>query len=127
MPGTFWYWAAINSAIGASEAAYLNKKDGDDGFLRGGGLKPGDETIRFNDIESILAAAAETFPALFDESDILIYERKRYSAQYEVLAAPAELRDELGDTFDRYEREEWFMSKGYLIHDGSPEIVRSNP
>jgi hypothetical protein len=111
----------LKRRIGAKEAAYLNKKDGEDGFLRGGGLRPGDETTRFNDVDSIVKAAIETFPTLFDGTDVLMFERKRYSDDYEVLVAPAEAMAAIGGPNNRRVREEWLMANGYMVLGDDPE------
>jgi hypothetical protein len=105
----------LKRRIGTREAAYLNRKDGDDGFLRGGGLGPGDETTRFNDVPSILAAAVEVFPTLFDETDVLFHERHAYSGEYEVLVAPDEVRAAFETTKSPRGREDWLMANGYMV------------
>lgn len=110
----------LKRRIGAREAAYLNKKDGDDGLLRGGGLRAGDETTRFNDVPSILKAAAETFPALFDETDVLFHEREAHSGEYEVLVAPDEVRTAFERHGSRRGRTEWLMANGYLVQEDRP-------
>lgn len=110
----------LKRRIGAKEAAYLNKKDDDGGFLLGGGLRAGDETTRFNDVLSILKAAVETFPTLFDDTDVLFHERDAYSGEYEVLVAPNEVRMAFGEITSPRGREDWLMANGYLVSDDLP-------
>lgn len=116
----------LKRRVGATEAAYLNKKDGDGGFMRGSGMKPGDETIRFNDVESIIAAATQTFPTLFHETDVLLYERKRYSDDYDVLVAPAEVRAAIGGANNRRTREEWLMANGYMVIEDARDETQTS-
>jgi len=104
----------LQRRVGAREAAYLNRKDGDDGLL-GGGLKAGDLTKRFNDVESIVEAAITTFGELFDATDVLMFERQRLSGDYEILVAPPEVKAAIPSPNNRRIREEWLMANGYLL------------
>lgn len=107
----------LKRKVGAKEAAYLNKKDDEGGLLFGRGLKAGDETTRFNDVESIVKAAIEVFPTLFDETDVLMFERVRHSDDYEILVAPPEVKAAIGGPNNRRVREEWLMANGYMVNE----------
>ena len=104
----------LTRTLGAKEAAYLNEKDGTrmDSSIR---LKSGSSTTRFNDVDSIVEAAISAFGEMFDETDVLMYERRRNSDVWEILAAPDKVREGLNGIADLWEQEKWFMDNGYLL------------
>ncbi len=104
----------LTRKLGAREAAYLNEKDGTrmDSSIR---LKPGSSTTRFNDVDSIVETALTVFREKFDETDVLLFERRRDSGVCEVLAGPDEVRAGLAGIRDMWRQEEWLMENGYLL------------
>ena len=111
----------LKRRLSAKEAAHLNKKDDGGFFTSSMGLKRGDETTRFNDVESIVAAAIEVFPQLFDETDVLLLERDKHSYRFEVLSAPPEVAEALKLREDFGDMEQWLMTNGYLMKEPSQE------
>ncbi len=59
--------------IDATEAKYLNKKDG-----RGSGWKAGDETERFNSLEQV----RETVSKLYPENDIIVLRANEFEQEH---------------------------------------------
>lgn len=111
----------LKRRLSAKEAAHLNKKDDGGFFTSSMGLKRGDETTRFNDVESIVAAAVKAFPRVFDETDVLLRERERHSYRYEVLLGPPEVVEALGPLEDFGDMEQWLMANGYLLKEPPQE------
>jgi len=105
----------IQRRLGAKEAAYLTKKDSEGFFPSTSRIKPGDLTTRFNDVESLLAAAVSDFADLFDPDDVLLFERKQRSDEYEVVIAPDEIRAGLADKKLLWDQEDWLRDNGYLV------------
>lgn len=102
-------------AIDAKEALYLNKKDGEGIITPSSRLTRGSLVNRFNDRESVIAAAIEVFPTLFDETDILVHSPKVNEDDYVFLAGPDVARSALeGLDYDRSER--WLRDNGYLVN-----------
>jgi hypothetical protein len=114
----------LTRVLGAKDAAYLNKKDG--GFLGalGSMLSPGDTTTRFDDVPSIVAAAMEAFPRLFDDTDMLMRSRDRHGEDLDILIGPDEAKSAFGTITDADEREEWLVANGYRIIE--PEASASS-
>lgn len=110
----------LTRVLSAREAAYLNKKDDGGFFTSSMGLKRGDRTKRFNDKASIIAAAIEIFPTLFDETDVLEYREDPYGEAGEILVAPDEVREALSTRKGRQAREEWLIEHGYLVKNLEP-------
>lgn len=110
----------LTRKLGAKEAAYLNKKDDGGFFTSSMGLKSGSTTTRFNDIDSIIAAAIAAFHTLFDETDVLEYRADPYGEAPDILIAPDHVRAAIEPMKMRHEREEWLMEHGYLLK-GTPE------
>ncbi len=106
----------LSRPIDGKEALYLNKKD-DEGFFGGGGyrLKPGDLVKRFNDKDSIIRSAVETFPSLFDDTDVLMYEPDpNHDERVVLLVAPDAVRAAIdGKGYD--ERMRWLGENGYTV------------
>lgn len=107
--------ADIKRTIDAKEAAYLNKKDDGGMFTSSMGLVAGDETIRFNDVASVMAAAVEAFATMFDQTDVLICERMANPDEIDVLVAPENVRAAIADGSRLWDSETWLMENGYLV------------
>lgn len=106
---------SVERPVTAKEAAYLNKKD-NEGYLSSPfRMKAGDETSRFDDIQSIYARAVEVFPTLFGPTDILVRETKRHSGIYEVLVGPPEVAAFLAENTSLRDQQEYLAREGYLL------------
>lgn len=105
----------LTRVLSAKDAAYLNKKDG--GFLGalGSMLSPGDTTTRFDDVPSIVAAAMQAFPRLFDDTDMLMRSRDRHGEDLEILIGPDDAKTAFEAIGDPDAREEWLVANGYRI------------
>jgi len=114
----------VERIIGAKEAAYLNKKDNEGFVTPSFRLKRGDSVTRFNDIASIIEAAKEAFPALFDPTDILVREVKAHHGVYEVLAGPTEFVDFFAKNQDYRAQRQFLIEKGYLRKPAGAEGMR---
>lgn len=107
----------LRRRLGAKEAVYLNKKDSEGFFPPSTRLKAGDMTTRYNDVDSLVASAMETFRDLFDDTDVLLFERRRDSDEYEILIAPEDVRRGLEGRLRFWDQEEWLMANGYLLKE----------
>lgn len=105
----------LKREIDAKEALYLNKKDGEGFISTSSRLKRGSLVNRFNDKDSIVAAAIEIFPTLFDKTDVLVHRPNANSDDYVVLVAPDDVRAAL-DPLDDRARDAWLRAHGYLTH-----------
>lgn len=86
----------VQRVIDSKEAIYLNKKDNGCGPVISR-LKAGDKVSRFNDRETVVEAAKNIFPELFDESDILALETRRASGIFKLIVAPENIMSCLTD------------------------------